>query len=432
MNKYSPYHEGECSLTHSVCSMIIESIGGKKMKKEKVFIVGAKRSAIGGFMGTLKKVHPRDMGAQVLSQLLEETNLPKDKISEVIMGNILSAGLGQGIARQISIDSGIPESVPAYSLNMMCGSGMKAIMNAYTGIRDGFSDIVVAGGVESMTRAPYLVDGKVRTGSKLGAMTMEDHILKDALVDVFGDIHMGITAENIAEKYNISRKDQDEFAMASQTRAIKAIDSDRFKDEIVPIEFSTRKGKVVFDTDEHPNRTTTPEILAKLRPAFKKDGTVTAGNSSGINDGTSFTIIASGSAVKTYDLPVLAEVTHIAQAGVDPNYMGMGPVPAIETLCQDAGLKLDDIDLVELNEAFAAQSLGVIRKLANIFETTEKDIREKTNVNGGAIALGHPVGISGNRIVVTLLHEMIKRDDNVGLASLCIGGGMGTALIIKR
>ncbi len=406
--------------------------GGKKMKQEKVFIVGAKRSAIGGFMGTLKKVHPRDMGTQVLTKLLEESRVPKEKISEVIVGNILPAGLGQGIARQISIGSGIPESVPAYSLNMVCGSGMKAIMNAYTGIRDGFSNIVVAGGVESMSKAPYLVDGKVRTGTKMGPMTMEDHMLRDALTDAFGDMHMGITAENIAERYEISRVDQDKFAMASQTRAIKAIDSGRFEDEIVPIEFSTRRGKVVFDTDEHPNRKTTYDILAKIRPAFKKDGTVTAGNSSGINDGTSFTVIASESAVKKYDLPVLAEVTDIAQAGVDPNYMGMGPVPAIESLLQEANITFDAIDLVELNEAFASQSLGVIRELAKLFETTEKDIREKTNVNGGAIALGHPVGISGNRIVVTLLHEMIKRDDKIGLASLCIGGGMGTALIIKR
>lgn len=257
-------------------------------------------------------------------------------------------------------------------------------------------------------------------------------MLRDALTDAFGDMHMGITAENIAERYEISRVDQDKFAMASQTRAIKAIDSGRFEDEIVPIEFSTRRGKVVFDTDEHPNRKTTYDILAKIRPAFKKDGTVTAGNSSGINDGTSFTVIASESAVKKYDLPVLAEVTDIAQAGVDPNYMGMGPVPAIESLLQEANITFDAIDLVELNEAFASQSLGVIRELAKLFETTEKDIREKTNVNGGAIALGHPVGISGNRIVVTLLHEMIKRDDKIGLASLCIGGGMGTALIIKR
>lgn len=402
------------------------------MEKEKVYIVGAKRSAIGGFMGTLKRVHPRDMGVQVLSSLLEETKVPKDKISEVIVGNILPANLGQGIARQISIGSGIPETVPAYSLNMVCGSGMKTIMNAYSGIRDGFADIVVAGGVESMSGAPYLVDGKVRTGTKMGPMTMEDHMLKDALTDAFGEMHMGITAENIAERYGISRADQDEFAMSSQKRAIAAIDAGRFKDEIIPIEFSTRKGKVVFDTDEHPNRTTTPDILAKLRPAFKKDGTVTAGNASGINDGTSFTIIASESAVKAYDLPVLAEVTHIAQAGVDPNYMGMGPVPAIETLLEQAELTLDDIELIELNEAFASQSLGVIREIAKKFDTTEAAIRERTNVNGGAIALGHPVGVSGNRIVVTLLHEMIKRDNHVGLASLCIGGGMGTAIVIKR
>lgn len=399
---------------------------------KKVYIVGAKRSPIGSFLGTLKDVHPQEMGSQVLKALLEETKVPVDKISEVIVGNILSAGLGQGIARQISVKSGIPEAVPAYSLNMLCGSGMKAILNAFMGIQSGLSEIVVAGGVESMSYAPYLVSGKVRSGNKMGNMEMVDHMVYDALTDAFGNMHMGITAENIANKHNLSREEQDKFAYESQAKAIKAVDEGKFKDEIVPIVIKTRKGDIVFDTDEYPNRTTNPEILAKLRPAFVKDGTVTAGNASGINDAASFTIIASEDAVKKYNLPVLAEIIGIGQAGVDPNYMGLGPVPAIGNLVKNYDLKLKDMELIELNEAFAAQSLGVVTELAQEHNMTKEEILAKTNVNGGAIALGHPVGASGNRIVVTLLHEMIKQDKHLGLASLCIGGGMGTAIVIKR
>lgn len=398
----------------------------------KVFIVGAKRSPIGSFLGALKDVHPQDLGSQVLKALLEETKVPADKISEVIVGNILSAGLGQGIARQISVKSGIPQEVPAYSLNMLCGSGMKAILNAFMGIQSGLSEIVVAGGVESMSYAPYLVSGKVRSGNKMGNMEMIDHMIYDALTDAFGNMHMGITAENIANKYNLTREEQDKFAYESQVKAIKAVDNGKFKDEIVPIVIKGKKGDIVFDTDEYPNRTTSPEILAKLRPAFVKDGTVTAGNASGINDAASFTIIASEEAVKEYNLPVLAEIIGIGQAGVDPNYMGLGPVPAIGNLVKNYNLKLKDMELVELNEAFAAQSLGVITELAEAHNMTKEEILSKTNVNGGAIALGHPVGASGNRIVVTLLHEMIKQDKHLGLASLCIGGGMGTAIAIKR
>jgi acetyl-CoA C-acetyltransferase len=372
------------------------------------------------------------MGSQVLKALLEETKVPVDKISEVIVGNILSAGLGQGIARQISVKSGIPEAVPAYSLNMLCGSGMKTILNAFMGIQAGLSDIVVAGGVESMSYAPYLVSGKVRSGNKMGNMEMVDHMVYDALTDAFGNMHMGITAENIANKHNLSREEQDKFAYESQAKAIKAVDAGKFKDEIVPIVIKTRKGDIVFDTDEYPNRTTSPEILAKLRPAFIKDGSVTAGNASGINDAASFTIIASEEAVKKYNLPVLAEIIGVGQAGVDPNYMGLGPVPAIRNLMSNYNLNLKDMELIELNEAFAAQSLGVVTELAQEHNMTKEEILAKTNVNGGAIALGHPVGASGNRIVVTLLHEMIKQDKHLGLASLCIGGGMGTAIVIKR
>ena len=399
---------------------------------KKVYIVGAKRSPIGSFLGTLKDVHPRDMGSQVLRALLEETKVPVDKISEVIVGNILPANISQGIARQISITAGIPDTVPAYSLNMVCGSGMKSIMNAYVGIQAGFSELVVAGGVESMSGAPFMVSGKVRSGNKMGNMELIDHILADALTDAFGNMHMGITAENIVAKHVLTREAQDKFAYESQVKAINAIDSGRFKDEIVPIIIKGRKGDTVFENDEYPNRTTTPEVLAKLRPAFIKDGSVTAGNSSGINDGASFMIIASEEAVKKYNLPVLAEIVAVGQGGVDPNFMGLGPVPAIRNLLSNYNLTLQDIELFELNEAFAAQSLGVVKELSLEHGVPEEDILAKTNPNGGAIALGHPVGVSGNRIVVTLIHEMIKQDKHLGLASLCIGGGMGTAIVIKR
>ncbi len=398
----------------------------------KVFIVGATRSPIGSYLGTLKDVHPSDFGSQVLTKLLAKTSFPKDQISEVILGNILPAGIGQGIARQISIKAGIPDSVPAYSLNMVCGSGMKSMMNGFTGIQSGFTNFVVAGGVESMSRTPYLVPGKVRDGVKMGDLTLTDHMIGDALTDAFGNMHMGITAENIANKYNLSREEQDEFAINSQLKAIAAIDSGRFVDEITPVIIQTRKETIVFEKDEYPNRTTSLEKLAKLRPAFVKDGTVTAGNSSGINDGVSFTLLASEDCVKNHNLEVLAEIVAIGQGGVDPNYMGMGPVPAIRDVLNRANMKLSEIELIELNEAFASQSLGVVKELSLEHGVSIDEIVKITNVNGGAIALGHPVGVSGNRIVVTLLHEMIKRDLHLGLASLCIGGGMGTAIIIKR
>lgn len=399
---------------------------------KKVYIVGAKRSPIGSFLGSLKDVHAADMGSQVLKVLLEETKVPVDKIDEVIVGNILPANLGQGIARQISIKAGVPDTVPAYSLNMACGSGMKAIMNAYSSIIANHAELIVAGGVESMSGAPYMIPASVRSGKKMGNFEMVDHMVYDALTDAFGNIHMGITAENIVNKHNITREEQDDFAYKSQQKAIKAIDSGRFKDEIVPIVIKARKGDVIFENDEYPNRTTTPEVLAKLRPAFVKDGSVTAGNSSGINDGASFTIIASEEAVKKYNLEVLAEVIAIGQGGVDPNYMGLGPVAAIRNLLDRFNMKLDDMELIELNEAFAAQAIGVVKELVQEHKVSESALYEKTNVNGGAVALGHPVGASGNRIVVTLLHEMIKQEKHLGLASLCIGGGMGTALVLKR
>ncbi|MFA6800964.1 MAG: acetyl-CoA C-acetyltransferase [Acholeplasmataceae bacterium] len=399
---------------------------------KRVFIVGAKRSAVGSFLGSLNGVHPNDFGSQVLKEVLKESKVPLDSINEVLIGNVLSAGLGQGIARQISINSGISTTIPAYSINMVCGSGMKTVMNAYTNIALGIHEISVAGGVESMSNAPYLVPGKTRSGVKMGNLEMIDHMIYDSLFDSFNQYHMGITAENIAERYNITREQQDEFSIESQRRAVKAQDSGRFKDEIVPIVIKTRKGEVIFDQDEFINHNTSLEKLAKLKPAFKKDGTVTAGSSSGINDGASFTILASEDAVKKYHLTPLFEVIGVGQGGVDPSVMGLGPTPAIKQALAFANLDLNDMELIELNEAFAAQSLGVIKELTDAFDITKEQILEKCNVNGGAIAIGHPVGASGNRIIVTLIYEMLKRDAKLGLASLCIGGGMGTAVVLKK
>ncbi|MCV2232319.1 acetyl-CoA C-acetyltransferase [Paracholeplasma manati] len=400
---------------------------------QKVFIVGAKRSPIGAFLGTLKDLHPVELGTQVLKQLLADTNVPKDKIDEVIVGNVIQAGLGQNIARQISIKAGLSNEIPAYTLNMVCGSGMKSVMNAYVGIQSGFSQLVVAGGVESMSGAPYVVTSKVRDGVKMGSLDMKDTILQDALHDSFTPgMHMGITAENIAAKHQLTREELDGFALGSQQKAIQAVDSGRFSDEIVPIEIKTKKETIVFSNDEYPNRGTNAEKMAKLRPAFKNDGLVTAGSSSGINDGASFMILASEAMVKTYNLPVLGEIVAVGQGGVDPNVMGLGPVPAIKDVLQRANMKLSDMELLELNEAFAAQSLGVVNELAEAHGVSKQALLEKTNVNGGAIALGHPVGVSGNRIIVTLIHELKKQDKHMGLASLCIGGGMGTAIIVKR
>jgi len=399
---------------------------------KKVYIVGAKRSPIGAFLGSLKDLHPSEFGAQVLKAVLAASGVPVDKIDEVIVGNVIAAGTGQGLARQISIKAGIPAEVPAYAVNMVCGSGMKTIMNAFAGIKAGMTDLVVAGGVESMSQAPYIVSGKIREGNKMGDMTLQDAILLDALTDAFGKMHMGITAENIAAKHAITREEQDAFSLSSQTKAIAAVDAGVFDGEIVPIEIKTKKETIVFSRDEYPNRTTSADKMAKLRPAFKPDGSVTAGSSSGINDGASFTVIASEDAVKKYGLKPLAEIIAVGQGALDPNYMGLGPVPAIKNALKAANLTLADIDEIELNEAFAAQSLGVVAELVAEHSVDRDALLAKTNTHGGAIALGHPVGMSGNRIVVTLLHDMLKNGKKFGLASLCIGGGMGTAIVIRR
>lgn len=398
---------------------------------QKVFIIGAKRSPIGSFLGAMKDLHPAEIGTQVLSKLLSETKVPVDQIDEVVIGNVLSAGLGQGIARQIAVKSGIPVDIPAYSLNMLCGSGMKSVINAFVSISSGIANLIVAGGVESMSQAPFLMPSKSRDGLKMSDFTVNDHMIMDGLTDAFDKVHMGITAENIASKHAIGRNDQETFAYNSQEKAIKSVDSGIFDGEIIPIEIKTKKETIVFNRDEYPNRSTSLDKMAKLRPAFKPDGSVTAATSSGINDGASFVILASEEMVKKHNLPVLAEVIGIGQAGVEPSVMGLGPVPAIRKALKYANLKLDQMDVIELNEAFAAQSLGVIKELVEEHHVDKEALMSKTNVNGGAIALGHPIGASGNRIIVSLVHEMIRNHKQTGLASLCIGGGMGTAVIVK-
>ncbi len=398
----------------------------------KVYVVQAKRTAIGRFLGSLADTHPAEYGAHVLKTMIEEAKLDPSVIDEVVVGNILPAGLGQGLARQISIKAGVPVSVPAYAINMVCGSGMKTVMQAYTSIKAGMHHVVIAGGVESMSKAPYLMPDKTRKGIKMGGFTMKDHMIDDALMDAFKPMHMGITAENIVDKYGLTREAQDAFSAESQRRAAQAQDAGKFKDEIVPFTVKTRKGDIIFDQDEHLNRQSDEASLAKLRPAFKKDGSVTAGNASGINDGASFMMIVSEAALKKYDLTPIAEVVGIGQGGVEPDVMGLGPVPAIDAALKHTKLSFKDLELLELNEAFAAQSLGVFHDLEQAYGVSQADMMAKTNVNGGAIALGHPVGASGNRIMVTLIHEMKKANKSLGLASLCIGGGMGTAVILKN
>lgn len=400
---------------------------------KKIYIVAARRTAIGKFLGSATSKSAAELGAIVINDIIKQTGINPADLDEVIVGNVLSAGQGQGVARQAAIKGGVPQEVPAYGINMICGSGMKAVLNAVMAIQSGYENLILAGGAESMSTAGYVLPGGVRDGHRMGPMAAIDHMVHDGLTDAFSGMHMGITAENIAEKYGISREEQDEFALESQRRAVAAIDEGRFKDEIVPVEYKVKKEIKVFDTDEFPNRGTSAEKLAKLRPAFKSDGTVTAGNASGINDGASFLLIASEDAVKQHGLTPLCEIIGIGQGGVDPSIMGMGPVPAIRMALKNANVKLGDMNIIELNEAFAAQSLGVIRELISEHGVTREWISEHTNINGGAIALGHPIGASGNRIIVSLVHEMLHdADAKLGLASLCIGGGMGTAIILKK
>jgi acetyl-CoA C-acetyltransferase len=395
----------------------------------KVYIVEAKRSPIGSFLGSLKDVKPGELAGQVIKDLTK--NIDKNIVDEVIVGNILSAGHLQGVGRQASIFGGIPVSTVAYSLNMLCGSGMKAVMNAVAQIKSGENEVIIAGGVENMSSAPFLVSSKIRSGLSLGDSMLID-TMGDALIDAFGSYHMGITAENIVDQFSITREAQDAYAMNSQRKAIAADDDKKFENEITPIMIKTKNGDIVFNKDEYINRTTTPEKLSKLRSAFKKEGTVTAGNSSGINDGASFTLIASENAVEKYNLKPLVEIIEIAQVGIDPSVMGLSPAYAIDKLLKKVNISINDIDLFEINEAFAAQTLGVLELLKEKTGIREETINNKINVNGSGIALGHPVGASGNRIIVTLINEMKKQKVNYGVASLCIGGGLGTAILLKN
>ncbi len=390
----------------------------------EVVIASAVRTAIGSFGGGLKDVSAIDLGAIVIKEALSRAGVKGEMVDEVIMGNVIQAGLGQNPVRQSVIKAGLPVEVPAMTINKVCGSGLRSVSLASQIILAGDADIIVAGGMENMSRAPYVVN-TARWGQRMGNGNMVDVMINDGLWDAFNNYHMGVTAENIAEKWNISRADQDNFAVASQNKAEKAIKEGRFKEEIVPVVIPQRKGdSIIFDTDEFPRFGSNIGSLQKLKPTFKKDGTVTAGNASGINDGAAAFIIMSAEKAKELRIKPLAKIISYGSKGVDPSIMGYGPFAATNKALDKARIKVEDLDLIEANEAFAAQSIAVARDL--------KFNMDKVNVNGGAIALGHPIGASGARILVSLLYEMQKRDAKRGLATLCIGGGMGTAVVVER
>ena len=390
---------------------------------KEVVIVSAVRTAVGTFGGSLKDISAVELGSIVITAALEKAGIKADQVDEVMMGCVLQSGLGQNVARQAALKAGLPVEVPAITVNKVCGSGLKTIMTAASAITAGDADIIVAGGTENMSASPYALQS-ARWGLRMGDSAAVDLMIKDGLWCAFNDYHMGMTAENIAERYAITREEQDKFALQSQERANKAIQSGRFKDEIVPVLVPQRKGDPVsFAVDEHP-RMTSLEALAKLRPAFKKDGTVTAGNASGINDSAAALVVMSGEKAVELGLRPLARIKGYASAGVDPAVMGTGPIPATQKALARAGWSVGDLDLVEANEAFAVQALCVMRELGLN--------PSKTNLNGGAIAIGHPIGASGARIFVTLIHEMLKQDAKRGLATLCIGGGQGIACAIER
>jgi acetyl-CoA C-acetyltransferase len=390
---------------------------------EDVVIVAAGRTAIGKFGGTLSKIPATELGAQVVKQLLAKTGIDPASVSEVIMGQVLTAGVGQNPARQTVIKAGLPDKVPASTLNVVCGSGLRATHLAAQAIKAGDAEIVIAGGQENMSASPHVLNNS-RDGFRMGDAKLVDTMIVDGLWDVYNQYHMGVTAENVARKFEITRQEQDEFALQSQLKAEAAIKAGKFKDEIIPVEIVTKKGTTVFDTDEYPKHGATLEGMSSLRPAFNKEGTVTAGNASGLNDGAAAVIMMSASKAKELGLTPLARIKAYALTGLDPAIMGMGPVPAARLCLEKAGWRHEDVDLMEINEAFAAQAVAVNKQMG--WDTS------KINVNGGAIALGHPIGASGARILVTLIHEMIRRDAKKGLASLCIGGGMGVALAIER
>ena len=388
-----------------------------------VVIVGALRTPIGKFGGTLAKTPASDLGAHVIKALLERTGVKGDQVSEVILGHVLTAGAGQNPARQAAIKAGLPDMVPAMTLNKVCGSGLKATHLAAQAIKAGDADCIIAGGQENMSIAPHAMFG-ARDGIRMGDGKLIDTMIVDGLWDVYNQYHMGTTAENVANKWGVSREEQDAFAAASQQKAEAAQKAGKFNDEIAPLTIKTRKGDIVFDADEFPRHGTTAESLAKLKPAFQKDGSVTAGNASGINDGAAAVMMMSASKADELGIKPIARVKAYSSAGVDPAVMGTGPIPASRLCLKKAGWDVTDLDLLEINEAFAAQAIAVNRDMG-------WDV-DKVNVNGGAIALGHPIGASGCRVLVTLLHEMARRDAKKGLASLCIGGGMGVALAVER
>ena len=390
---------------------------------DDVVIVAAQRTAVGKFGGSLSKIAASDLGAQVIKALLAKTGIKPESISEVILGQVLTAGVGQNPARQAVIRSGLPDIVPAFVVGKVCGSGLKAVALAAQAIKCGDAQIVIAGGQENMSASPHVLNNS-RDGFRMGDAKLTDTMIVDGLWDVYNQYHMGITAENVAKKFDISRQQQDEFAAASQNKAEAAQKAGKFKDEIVPIEIKGKKESVFFDTDEFVKSGVTAEALSALRPAFNKEGTVTAGNASGINDGAAAVVVMSAKLAAELGLPVLARIKSYSSAGLDPSIMGMGPVPASQLALKKAGWTAQDLDLMEINEAFAAQAIAVNKQME--WDTS------KINVNGGAIAIGHPIGASGCRVLVTLLHEMVRRDAKRGLASLCIGGGMGVALTVER
>ncbi len=392
------------------------------LQDDPIVIVSAKRTAIGVLGGGLQSVAAHDLGATVIKEILGESGVSAADVDEVIMGQVLTAGVGQNPARQAAIASGVPEEKTAYTINQVCGSGLRTIALGLQSIANDDASIVVAGGQENMSLSPHCT--YMREGVKFGNVNLVDTMINDGLWDCFNDYHMGITAENIAQKYQITRQDQDNFAAESQQKAEKAIGENKFAAEIVPVTVKTRKDEITIDKDEFPRAGVTAESLAKLRPAFQKDGTVTAANASGINDGAAAVVIMRASEAKKRGLPVLAKIKSWATAGVDPSIMGTGPIPASRKALEKAGWSVGDLDLIESNEAFAAQSLCVMKELGLD--------ASKVNVNGGAISLGHPIGASGTRIMVTLLHEMARRDAGKGLATLCIGGGMGIAMCVER
>lgn len=397
----------------------------------RIFIVAAKRTPIGAFQGSLAGLSAVELGAAAAQAAIAQSGIDRDDIDEVIVGNVLSAGLGMGVGRQVSIAAGLSADIPAYTLNMICGSGMKAVLEACAHIKAGDADAVLTVGTESMSNAGFVQPGSLRRGHKMGHIESKDVILSDGLTDAFHHYHMGITAENIAERYHISREAQDAFALHSQRKAQQAKENGLFDAELVPLDVKQRRETITFNDDEYVRADASSERLAALKPAFSKDGSVTAGNASGINDGASSILVVSEDALSRHHLTPLAEIISYGQGGVAPEVMGLGPVPAIAQALERSNYRLSDIERIELNEAFAAQSIGVMQELAQQHEVDYAHLRDITNPTGGAIALGHPIGCSGNRIITTLVYGLLRDNQSLGLASLCIGGGMGTALLIK-